>query len=146
MLDDYKHYPGLSVHWVFVGPSGMDERPAAGGALRHYKHCSGMGAKHIKTIANTFFLQNVTPHPHNFEFRYGHVAPVHGSMSPSPQSPLTASCERHHQPRLQARSAAWCSAACMVPRRQARCAAQGPADCGRGASAAASRQGDLCER
>eukprot|EP00892_Ulva_mutabilis_P000948 jgi/Ulvmu1/10854/UM007_0028.1 len=68
-LDAYKQYPGLSVHWVLVGPSGRHTRPPAGGVLQHYLQCAGTGNYVIKTIANTFFLANIATHPHNFEFR-----------------------------------------------------------------------------
>eukprot|EP00892_Ulva_mutabilis_P000947 jgi/Ulvmu1/10853/UM007_0027.1 len=70
-LDAYKQYPGLSVHWVLVGPSGRRKRPASGGVLRHYPQCTGKGRHMVKTIANTFFLTNIATHPHNFEFRAG---------------------------------------------------------------------------
>eukprot|EP00892_Ulva_mutabilis_P011428 jgi/Ulvmu1/8658/UM046_0063.1 len=68
-LADYRSHAGLSVHWVVVGPSGQERRPAAGGVLRHYGQCSGHGSPWMKTIANTFFLTNIAYHPHNFEFR-----------------------------------------------------------------------------
>eukprot|EP00892_Ulva_mutabilis_P000949 jgi/Ulvmu1/10855/UM007_0029.1 len=70
-LDEYKQYPGLSVHWVLVGPSGRRNRPESGGVLRHYTQCAGKARRMVKTIANTFFLTNIATHPHNFEFRYG---------------------------------------------------------------------------
>ena len=69
-LDAYRQYPGLSVHWVLVGPSGRRNRPATGGVLRHYPQCAGTGHAIVKTIANTYFLANVAAHPHNFEFRH----------------------------------------------------------------------------
>ena len=68
-LDAYRQYPGLSVHWVLVGPSGRHTRPATGGVLRHYPQCAGTGHAIVKTIANTYFLTNVASHPHNVEFR-----------------------------------------------------------------------------
>lgn len=69
MLDDYKEYAGLSVHWVHVGPSSHRQRPRSGGVLHHYKHCDSQGDPKLKTIANTYFLENISGHPHNFEFR-----------------------------------------------------------------------------
>ena len=36
--------------------------------------CAGKGTGAFKTIANTFFLQNVAEHPHNFETSY---VPLH---------------------------------------------------------------------
>jgi hypothetical protein len=71
MLNDYKERAGLSVHWVHMGPSGVDKRPAAGGVLRHYTKCEGHGNPKVKTIANTYYLENISPHAHNFQFRYG---------------------------------------------------------------------------
>ena len=31
--------------------------------------CAGQGTGVFKTLANTFYLQNVAQHPHNFEYR-----------------------------------------------------------------------------
>lgn len=70
LLQDFKEYAGLSVHWVIVGSSGRETRPAAGGVLQSYGTCAGEGRHVVKTIANTRFLENVATHPHNFEFRY----------------------------------------------------------------------------
>lgn len=71
LLDDYKEYAGLSVHWVIVGSGGRKTRPAQGGVLQSYRTCAGEGRHIVKTIANTYFLKNVEIHPHNFEFRDG---------------------------------------------------------------------------
>lgn len=70
-LDDYKAYAGLSIHWVVVGSGGRMSRPATGGVLQSYDTCAGQGRHMVKTIANTYFLENVALHPHNFVFRDG---------------------------------------------------------------------------
>jgi hypothetical protein len=75
MLDDYKEYAGLSVHWVIVGPSNRLTRPESGGVLKHYTECSGKGRHIVKTIANTYFLENISTHPHNFQFRCADTEP-----------------------------------------------------------------------
>eukprot|EP00892_Ulva_mutabilis_P011470 jgi/Ulvmu1/8696/UM047_0036.1 len=80
-LRAYRAYPGLAVHWVLVGPSGRDARPAAGGVLRHYAQCGGRGDQGIKMIVNTAFVANICPHPHNFEFRDG-MPPVDENFEP----------------------------------------------------------------
>jgi hypothetical protein len=69
LLDDYKHFSGLGVHWVFMGPSGRKKRPREGGVLRHYRQCSGGANAHVKTIVNSFFVDRITGHPHNFFYR-----------------------------------------------------------------------------
>lgn len=75
VLNDYKQYAGLSVHWVLVGSSGMGTRPPEGGVLRHYGMCAGKGRHLVKTIANTQFLENISTHPHNFQFRCAVLSP-----------------------------------------------------------------------
>lgn len=68
-LDEYKFFPGLAVHWILFGPSGRETRPQAGGVLEHYKRCRPTPSGHIKIIANTFYVSDVTAHPHNMHFR-----------------------------------------------------------------------------
>lgn len=75
LLDDYKFFAGLAVHWVFVGPSGRRSRPAAGGVLRSYRHCSGVADAAIKTIANSFYVANIARHPHSVEFQCAALRP-----------------------------------------------------------------------
>jgi hypothetical protein len=69
LLEDYREFAGLSVHWVVVGSDGRETRPTTGGVLQSYSQCAGQGRHIVKTIANTYFLRNVATHPHNFEFR-----------------------------------------------------------------------------
>jgi hypothetical protein len=71
LLDEYKQYPALSVHWIWVGPNGHARRLATGGVLPYYTMCSASPDRHIKTIVNTYFLEGVTVHPHNFVYRCG---------------------------------------------------------------------------
>lgn len=74
-LNAYKMEPGLSINWIMVGPSLRKRRPEAGGVLNFYKRCVPVPDRHIKTIANTWFLDGVALHPHNFHFR-GNAASV----------------------------------------------------------------------
>lgn len=74
-LDQYKMESGLVVNWIMVGPSGRKTRPEEGGVLKYYDQCVSKADRHIKTIANTWFLDGVATHPHNFHFREG-GAPV----------------------------------------------------------------------
>lgn len=69
LLNDYKWFAGLSVHWVMVGPSGRVQRPAAGGVLRHYSSCNKAPNVSVKTIANSYYVSGIKNHPHTFEFR-----------------------------------------------------------------------------
>jgi hypothetical protein len=68
-LDKYRHFAGLSVNWVLVGPSGREVRPRRGGVLAAYTMCIPMPDRHVKTIANTYYLEGTSVHPHNFHFR-----------------------------------------------------------------------------
>ena len=34
LLNDYRHFPGLSINWILVGPSRRIRRPKAGGVLQ----------------------------------------------------------------------------------------------------------------
>jgi hypothetical protein len=70
MLNEYKDFAGLGVHWIMVGPSGRKTRPTEGGVLRHYKQCNKEPNYHVKTIINAFFVAGTTAHPHNFATRY----------------------------------------------------------------------------
>jgi hypothetical protein len=69
LLDDYKFFGGLSVHWLLVGSSGRERRPESGGVLRYYNRCEAQGSPVTKIIANTFFVKNRAGHPHNMFFR-----------------------------------------------------------------------------
>lgn len=82
LLDDFKLFPGLSVHWVMVGPSGRDERTVDGGVLRHYDRCAGQASQGTKIIANTYFLRRTASHPHNLEFRCVSSQAVHTIACP----------------------------------------------------------------
>ena len=66
LLAGFKTEAGLAVHWVWVGPSGRAARPAAGGVLPHYDQCAAVPSAAIKTFANTYWLQGLATHPHNF--------------------------------------------------------------------------------
>jgi hypothetical protein len=79
-MDGYKYFSGLSVHWVIVGPSGRDVRPASGGVLRHYQVCANQANQGTKIIANTYYVSAITAHPHNMRFRC--VMPSLSSVSP----------------------------------------------------------------
>lgn len=67
-MDSYKKYAALSVHWIWVGPDGHATRPETGGVLPYYTMCSEEADRHIKTIVNTYFLDGVEIHPHNFHY------------------------------------------------------------------------------
>ena len=68
VLHDYKHFPGLGVHWIMVGPSGHRTRPRGGGVLRHYTHCHTTPTMTLKMIVNTFYVAHAAGHPHSLEF------------------------------------------------------------------------------
>ena len=70
-LDQYKHSAALAVHWVKVGPSDRETRVKEGGVLQHYTQCIPQADAHFKSIVNTWYLDGVTLHPHNFRFRCG---------------------------------------------------------------------------
>jgi hypothetical protein len=73
LLNEYKMFPGLGVHLVFVGANGRKDRPAEGGVLSHYNLCSGPRPDpQVRTIANTYFVQQSTGRGHNFIYRCGH--------------------------------------------------------------------------
>jgi hypothetical protein len=85
LLDEYKTEAGLSVHWIKVGPSGHELRPPAGGVLSHYDRCIPEADAVVKTIANSYYVQGMTIHAHNFLFRRValelHVDTMHGGRS-----------------------------------------------------------------
>lgn len=72
LLDRYKMHGGLAMHWIWVGPSERQTRPVGGGVLAHYTMCDPKPARKVKTIANTWFTDGVSVHPHNHEYRYDH--------------------------------------------------------------------------
>lgn len=74
LLEDFKLYAGLSLHWVLVGPNGREYRPGNGGVLRYYTRCQKRPEPTVKTIANTWFLESADRHPHNLRFKC--VAPL----------------------------------------------------------------------
>lgn len=73
MLDEYKAFPGLALHWIFLGSSGRETRPQAGGVLRHYTHCNTQPHIMIKLIANAYYVRNFVGHPHNPLFWCEHI-------------------------------------------------------------------------
>lgn len=83
LLDEFRFFPGLAVHWVTVGPGGRDTRPDAGGVLRHYTRCNPTANANIKIIANTYFIDRAVEHPHNVAFR-GDASPVNERRLPVP--------------------------------------------------------------
>ena len=68
VLDEYKYFPGLAVHWVMFGPDGREKRPEGGGVLRHYKSCKPSPETWIKTIVNSYYVAGAADHPHGSEF------------------------------------------------------------------------------
>jgi hypothetical protein len=54
---------------MVVGPSGWLKRPRLGGVLTAYKRCIPAPDRHAKTIADSFFLDGIATHPHDFHFR-----------------------------------------------------------------------------
>ena len=82
-LDDFKDEPGLSVNWIWVGPSGRETRPEGGGVLRHYDQCAPEPTDRFKTIVNTWWLEGTSQHPHNCVFRCAVALFLSLSLSPS---------------------------------------------------------------
>ena len=103
VLDDYKTFGGLSVHWIMVGPSGRLTRPQQGGFLRHYTKCMPSPTDTFKTIVNTWFISGMTLHPHNFHFR-------HVSFNPRHHTPTVA----HHVYRLSTSPEVTSSVRCKI--------------------------------
>jgi Glycosyl transferase family 2 len=73
-LNEYRATAALAVSWVWVGPSGRQKRAAGGGVLRQYTQCVPKPDGHVKSIVNTWFLDGVAVHPHNFHYRCAPVA------------------------------------------------------------------------
>lgn len=69
ILDEFKFYPALLVHWILVGPSNRKTRPERGGVLQHYQRCMKQPRPVVKAIANSFYTESVTWHPHNMVYR-----------------------------------------------------------------------------
>lgn len=68
MLDDCKYFAGLSVQWVVFGPNELDKRPLDGGVIRHYNKCTPEPDPVVKTIVNSYFVEEVV-FPHNQRYR-----------------------------------------------------------------------------
>jgi hypothetical protein len=103
LLDEFKFFPGLAVHWVFVGPSGHDARPAAGGVLRGYGRCACAADVTVKTIVNSFYAANIARHPHNIEFRCADAMVAALFLAKRGRcvvGPLTMAAGRGRKPRL----------------------------------------------
>jgi hypothetical protein len=75
-MNRYRSYAGLSVSWLVVGPGKRGRRARRGGVLTSYTQCIPAADRHVKTIANSYFIDGVAIHPHNFHFR---CARGHGS-------------------------------------------------------------------
>lgn len=75
-LHNFRYSPGLAMHQIEMGSSGRAKRPHRGGVLRIYRQCDPHPTVMIKTIANTYFLANIAPHPHNMEFRCAACDPL----------------------------------------------------------------------
>ena len=73
LLDEFKHQAGLGTHWIMFGSNGHQERPVDGGMMKHYTACNPSPHTHFKIIANTFFLERTTHHPHNMLYWYGRI-------------------------------------------------------------------------
>jgi hypothetical protein len=67
-LDKWRREAALAVHWIWVGPNGRVTRPATGGVLPYYRLCSDEPAWQVKTVVNTYYLQGLATHPHNYEY------------------------------------------------------------------------------
>jgi hypothetical protein len=103
-FDQFKHAPGLAVNWIAVGPSGRAARPAAGGMLKSYDMCIPKPDGHVKTIANTYFLDGIAMHPHNHHFRYSfefYIYSMHAYLRLILESPIVNRRERLLFPRLR---------------------------------------------
>jgi hypothetical protein len=70
-LAEFEEYPAIGVNWVMFGSNGRQKRPPKPGSLRWYTQCQPEPNHHIKTIANTRWVEPITPfHPHNFYYKY----------------------------------------------------------------------------
>ena len=93
LLHEYEDYGGLAVNWVQFGSSGHIHRPR-GGALANFWKCLPLQHPenlHIKTIANTLYVEAASDDPHHFNYTEGKVAvnenfvPVDGSRTATNQ-------------------------------------------------------------
>lgn len=84
-LDDYKHEAALAVHWIWVGPNGRATRPETGGVLPYYVLCGQEADAHVKAIVNSFYLEGVAVHPHNFHYQCEPTATGLHAFFPDPQ-------------------------------------------------------------
>lgn len=91
MLDEYKLFPGLGVHWLDFGSGGRESRPDAGGVIRHYVHCTGQADRHVKTFGNTFFALK-SNWPHNFKYRCALITLLLRRLVSNGTDPLHAGC------------------------------------------------------
>lgn len=76
LLDDYRGYPGVSVHWIIFGSGEREKRPVEGGVLRWYLQCRQQPERFIKTIASSYHLLSFDLHPHNFFYRCGFLQSI----------------------------------------------------------------------
>ncbi len=89
LLREYEQYGGLAVNWVQFGSSGHVHRPR-GGTLANFWKCIPLQHPenlHVKTIANTLYVERASGDPHHFSYMQGKVAvnekfvPVDGSRT-----------------------------------------------------------------
>lgn len=89
LLHEYEDQGGLAVNWVQFGSSGHVHRPR-GGTLANFWMCVPLQHPenlHVKTIANTFYVDRVSGDPHHFQYCEGKTAvnekfePVEGPRS-----------------------------------------------------------------
>ena len=89
LLKDYEQYGGLVVNWVQFGSSGHIHKPR-GGTLANFWKCIPLQHPenlHVKTIANTKFVEHASGDPHHFSYMAGKTAvnerfvPVEGSRT-----------------------------------------------------------------
>ncbi|KAL3142312.1 hypothetical protein ABBQ38_002653 [Trebouxia sp. C0009 RCD-2024] len=89
LLHEYEDEGGLVVNWVQFGSSGHVHRPH-GGTLANFWKCVPLHHAenlHVKTIANTLYVDQVSSDPHHFQYLEGKTAvnekfePVEGPRS-----------------------------------------------------------------
>ena len=89
LLHEYEEYGGLAVNWVQFGSSGHIHRPS-GGTLANFWKCIPLQHPenlHVKTLANTLYVNRASGDPHHFIYNEGKTAvnemfkPVEGSRS-----------------------------------------------------------------
>ena len=76
LLHEYEEYGGLAVNWVQFGSSGHIHRPH-GGTLANFWKCIPLQHPenlHIKTIANTLYVNCASGDPHHFLYHKGKTA------------------------------------------------------------------------